>query len=263
MALLISLGCIAGSIAVLYASDGQPVRDWKIYPTVYLALLMTGANMSLRLAFNQGVKISWWYHAIRGSSVRKLHNQWASGDGFWSALSSGRHFNLVSLASIATTLVVIDQPLIQRASTVISASISRPANVTAHIAPEIPWGYTGYQTGRGSTQMVMSSAMISSWNDYNQNAQMIINSTDCIDTCTGFVNAAGLAAQCSTVSGPIAYILHTDNIVGDGLDPAANVSSVCAFQSVRTTLATCRSQSRLATSPTIHLNHFIAPSSHI
>src|ERR1700759_364967 len=47
-ALLFSLFCMAGSIAILYRSDGQPVEHWKISPTVYLALFTTGANMSLR-----------------------------------------------------------------------------------------------------------------------------------------------------------------------------------------------------------------------
>jgi len=118
-ALLFSLFCMAGSIAILYTSDGQLVQHWKLSPTVYLALFTTGANISLRFAFNQGVKISWWYTALNGSTVRDLHHLWLYGDNFWSALFSGRNFNLVALASVATTLVVIDQPLIQRASTVV------------------------------------------------------------------------------------------------------------------------------------------------
>jgi Protein of unknown function (DUF3176) len=220
LALFLSLFCMAGSVAVLYRSDGQPVRDWKISPTVYLALLTTGANMTLRFAFNQGVKISWWHKALRGATVRDLHYQWSSGDGFWTALFSGRHFSLVSLASIATTLVVIDQPLIQRASTVISTPISYPVNVIAQISPEIPYGYTGYQIGRGADQQVMTGPMISAFNDYNSQNPMTTNFSGCTDTCTGFVNAGGLAAQCSTISGPVQYLLHTDNDFGGGDVPA-------------------------------------------
>jgi hypothetical protein len=220
LALIFSLFCMAGSIAILYRSDGQPVHDWKISPTVYLALLTTGANMSLRFAFNQGVRIAWWIKALRGATVRDLHHQWSSGDGFFSALFSGRYFSLVSLASIATTLVVIDQPLIQRASTVVSAPITYPVDILAPIAPEIPWGYTGYQIGRGGDQQVMTGPMILAFNDYNSQNPMVTEFSGCNDTCTGFVDAGGLAAQCSTITGPVQYLLHTDNDFGSGSVPA-------------------------------------------
>jgi Protein of unknown function (DUF3176) len=216
-ALLFSLFCMAGSIAILYRSDGQPVQHWKISPTVYLALFTTGANMSLRFAFNQGVKISWWYNALNGASVGHLHRQWLYGDTFWSALFSGQHFNLVALASVATTLVVIDQPLIQRASTVVPFQFQHPVQVIAQIAPEIPWGYTGYQSGRGSEQQLMTGPMISAFNDFNSKNPIVANFSGCTESCTGFVNAGGLAAQCSTVSGPVTYLLHADNDFGGGI----------------------------------------------
>jgi hypothetical protein len=52
------------------------------------------------------------YNALNGASVGHLHRQWLYGDAFWGAFFSGRHFNLVALATVITTLVVIDQPLI-------------------------------------------------------------------------------------------------------------------------------------------------------
>ena len=110
---------------------------------MYLALLTTVTNMLLRYAFKEGVVIAWWNKALRGGTVKDVHKQWSSGDGFWSAPGAGRHFNLISLASIAVTLVFVDQPLIQRASTVISVPRTYLTNVTATIAPEIPPGYTG------------------------------------------------------------------------------------------------------------------------
>lgn len=216
-ALLFSLFCMAGSIAILYRSDGQPVQHWKISPTVYLALFTTGANMSLRFAFNEGVKISWWHQALNGSSVRDLHQLWLYGDTFWSALFSGRNFNMVALASVATTLVVIDQPLIQRASTIVPVHRYHPVHVVAQIAPEIPWGYTGYQSGRGGEQQLMTGPMISAFNDFNSKNPMVANFSGCTGTCTGSVEAGGLATQCSTISGPVTYLLHADNDFGGGI----------------------------------------------
>lgn len=216
LAVLAALICIAGNIAVLVRSDGMPVADWTLSPTVYIALMTTGTNMLLRFAFHEGNKIAWWYKAIQGGSLRDLHTRWESGDGFWGALGSGRRFNLVSLASLAATVIVIDQPLIQRASTIVPAQFTNTTNITASIAPEIPYGYTGYQYGRGAYQQVMSQPMIAAFNDYNTQAPITNGFSGCIDTCTGFVNAGGLAAECTTISGPIAYLQN----------PKANASNV-------------------------------------
>lgn len=210
--------CLSGSIAILVRSDGQPVDHWSISPTVYLALLTTITNMLLRYAFKEGVAISWWYKAVRGGTVQDLHKHWSSGDGFWSALGSGRHFNLASLGCIAATLVVIDQPLIQRASTVVSVPRSYFTNITATIAPEIPWGYTGYQSGRGSLQQLMTQPMIAAFNDYNTQASITSGFSGCKDSCKGSVEAGGLAAQCSTITGPVQYLTPYALSVGQGPD---------------------------------------------
>lgn len=221
LAVIGALICIAGTVAVLVRSDGMPVTHWTLSPTVYIALMTTGTNMLLRFAFHEGNKIAWWYKAIQGGTLRDLHNRWESGDGFWGALGAGRHFNLVSLASLATTFIVIDQPLIQRASTIVPAQFSRTTNVTAIIAPEIPYGYTGAQYGRGSYQQVMTQPMIAAFNDYNSQAPISTSFAGCTDTCTGFVDAGGLAAECTTISGPIAYLAAPRlNASNDILDTA-------------------------------------------
>ena len=46
--LVACLVCLSGTIAILVRSDGQPVDHWSVSPTVYLALLTTILNMSLR-----------------------------------------------------------------------------------------------------------------------------------------------------------------------------------------------------------------------
>jgi hypothetical protein len=210
--------CLSGSIAILVRSDGQPVSHWSLSPTVYLAILTTVTNMLLRYAFKQGMAISWWYKAVRGGTVQDLHKHWSSGDGFWSALGAGRHFNLASLGSIAATLIVIDQPLIQRASTVVSVPRIYFTNVTATIAPEIPAGYTGYQSGRGTQEQLMTQPMIAAFNDYNTQVPISSGFTGCTDTCVGYVEAGGLAAQCSTTSGPVQYLSPVSLGVGMGPD---------------------------------------------
>ncbi|KAE8444208.1 hypothetical protein EG329_000805 [Mollisiaceae sp. DMI_Dod_QoI] len=211
LAIIGALLCIAGTVVILVRSDGEPVTHWTLSPTVYIALMTTGTNILLRFAFHEGNKIAWWYTAIRGGTLRDLHARWESGDGFWGALGAGRNFNIVSLASLAATFIVIDQPLIQRASTIVPATLTSLTNVTASIAPEIPYGYTGAQYGRGVYQQVMTQPMIAAFNDYNSQAPITTSFTGCRDTCTGFVDAGGLAAECTTVTGPIAYLESPKN----------------------------------------------------
>lgn len=67
---------------------------------------------------------------------------------------------------------------------------------------------------------VMTGPMISAFNDYNSQNPMTTNFSGCTDTCTGFIDAGGLAAQCSTIIGPVQYLVHTDNDFGSGTAPA-------------------------------------------
>ncbi|RDL40421.1 uncharacterized protein BP5553_00400 [Venustampulla echinocandica] len=208
LALLSCLAFIIASIVVLVKSDDQPTSAWTVSPTVYLALFMSGTNMLARFAFSEGVKIAWWCKALRGGTITDLHNHWDHADGILPALFSGRQFSLVALGTIAVTVMVIDQPLIQRASSVITIPRTFPVNVTAPIAPEVPWGFTGYQIGRRTTDQVMTQHMISAFNDHNSQAPIFTGFSGCNDTCTGYVDAGGLSAKCNTTSGPIMYNMY-------------------------------------------------------
>lgn len=216
------LGCmslIIASIVVLVVSDGQPTEDWRLSPTVYLAFFMTGTNMLARFAFHDGVKIAWWYKALQGGTVRDLHVQWSHADGFFTALFSGRDFGMVTLASIAVTIMVIDQPLIQRASSVVSVPRMSPVQITASIAPEIPWGFTGFESGRGDEAQIMTQPMITAFNAFNGGAPISSGFSGCTDTCTGWIEAGGLAANCNSTTGPIIYESNIETGGGVNLSP--------------------------------------------
>ncbi|KAL7905872.1 hypothetical protein GGI35DRAFT_459520 [Trichoderma velutinum] len=202
LSLLGCISCIAATVAILKASDGQPTDDWSLSPTVYLALLTTALNRLAQVAFSEGVKIVWWRAAIRGTTVSHLHRYWASGDSTVSALQLGRGFNIVSLAKLAVTLIAIDQPLIQRASSVVAQHPENPISVSAPIAPEIPYGYTASQFGRALNvaDASMTVPMLAVFGAYNSKAAIIHNFTGCAGTCTGAVHAGGFTADCSTNS---------------------------------------------------------------
>jgi hypothetical protein len=71
------------------------------------------------------------------------------------------------LGSIAATLVVIDQPLIQRASTIVSVPRNYNYGVIFDVAPDITWGYPSYLSGRSLAFQVMTPPTISAFNNYS------------------------------------------------------------------------------------------------
>ena len=77
--MLLAIACIFASLGILAGSDHQPVVDWSAPPSTYLAIFTAIANLSMRYAALQGVVIAWWFRAIQGSTLAKLHWDWRSG----------------------------------------------------------------------------------------------------------------------------------------------------------------------------------------
>ncbi|KAE9368601.1 hypothetical protein N431DRAFT_444024 [Stipitochalara longipes BDJ] len=192
LALLMVPLCAGSDAVILYKSDGQEVDAWKISPSVLLAILSAVANMCLQFARSEGVIISWWRKALRGGTLYDLSRYWESGDSILGAATPGRGFNLVALATILAQAVYLDGPLLQKASTVIAISVTRPANVTALIAEELPYGFTGLWPA-----MVMNQTFLQVVTDYTVRNPITVNFTGCEGKCVGSMKAAGLAVNCS------------------------------------------------------------------
>lgn len=124
-------------------SHRAPVANWNAPASTYLAICTAIANLAMRYACIQGVVIAWWYRASRNSSLTKLHYDWRAGTTLRGALTSGRHIGLLGLACTASTLVVVDGPLLQLASTVRPGKIDRPVPLNVTMAAQIPTGFTG------------------------------------------------------------------------------------------------------------------------
>lgn len=229
LALLGCLACIIAVAVVLARADDTEQADWTVSPTVVLSALLAITNMLARFAFSNGVRIAWWREALGGGSaggvarattVGNLQACWSHADSVVSAVCAGRRFGLVALASIAVTLVAIDQPLLQRAVTVATSQRTSRVAVTAALAPEIPWGYTGYQDGRGNENQLMTDPMIAVFNAYNSRESIVAAGafSGCRTgaNCTGLVDAGGLAPNCTTTTRNVTYwagnTLNTSNV---------------------------------------------------
>lgn len=142
--MLLAFASIVASLGVLVGSDGSPVQHWSAPPSTYLAIYTAIANLAMRYACIQGVLIAWWCKALRGSSFKQLHYDYRAGTTLGGALTSGRYTGILGVACIAATLVVVDGPLLQRASTVKSASVDQPIPLNVTMAAQVPTEYTGW-----------------------------------------------------------------------------------------------------------------------
>lgn len=130
--------------AVLIASDGASVTSWSAGPSIYLAVCTAIANLAMRYACLHGVVITWWSRAIRGSTLKKLHQDWKSGSSLYGAIASGGKIGLLGIATIFSTVVIVDGPLLQRSTTVQLAPIrEHPVSLSVRISPELPHAHSG------------------------------------------------------------------------------------------------------------------------
>jgi hypothetical protein len=93
---------------------------------VWQAVLTAISNRALQFAIFQGTIVTFWRKAVQGTTLGDLHRDWVSLEiavspaykwadisqnfGMYThkALTAGRSFNLLCLACLAATLVVMD-----------------------------------------------------------------------------------------------------------------------------------------------------------
>ncbi|MCJ1434999.1 hypothetical protein MMC27_004369 [Xylographa pallens] len=224
-ALGISASMMAVTVAILVTSNRSPVTNWSIQPTVYLAVATAVANFTLQLAFANGVTISWWYKALQGGTISDLHHYWsfgtllcaltrvanltctsAVGNGFISIFTAGRSFNKIAFAAVCVALAVIDGPLLQRASTIISRDVTVPITLNVSIAQQLPKGYTSLMLGRIDEPVVLTAQFAQVMKHYNARNPIRNGFRGCNGSCTATVPAAGFSVNCSNPLGtPVDY----------------------------------------------------------
>jgi len=157
LCLLGSLLGVVASIAILRASDGVPISDWRYSPTVYLSISYTITNILLAVALGHGVTISWWRKALgTDTELGDLHRYWNFGTSPVAALLSGRKFNFIALACLLVAITPANGPLLQRSSSVAVQVTSEPVTMQIAAAPIIQ-SPTGYLSGRSLAVSLIST----------------------------------------------------------------------------------------------------------
>lgn len=227
LSLFFAMAATVVMIVVVARSHGQ-IANWRVSPAVLLAISAAIANLLMRYALSEGATLSWWTKAIKpGTKLEDLHHTWASGNYFFAALSSGRAFNLAALACVAVSLTPINGPLLQRASSVTSATHSLPVALKILMAQEVPYGYTGMITSRSSSASILTADFTSVVFGFNKNIPQNLSDSGCLGRCSGTLNAAGYAIDCTSSTlpynlsaaalGALAKFNGSGNLVGPDL----------------------------------------------
>jgi hypothetical protein len=197
-ALLGAVVGMAGSIAILIASNGVPITKWSIQPTVYLSITSTITNILIHYALSEGLTTAWWSRALNSNvKVADLHRNWKSGNSLLSAVTSGRHFNLIALAAIFVAISPVNGPFLQRASHVVISQTITNTQLLVQIAKEIPQGYTAWIEGREETPAFFSEDFTPVVSDLYDRSDISIKDTGCAGNCSAGIIGAGFAISCS------------------------------------------------------------------
>jgi len=136
-ALGVSVLCMCVALAILLASNKQPIARWPIQPTVYLAIAAALANVALGFARFVAAPLSWWHTALRGSNLRELERQWEASHSVLLAFKHHYRMGFAGFATILAALMMIDGPLLQKATSVqvetSSSNITLALNLTLEV----------------------------------------------------------------------------------------------------------------------------------
>jgi hypothetical protein len=103
-----------------------------------------GSNKALAFAAIQGTVITFWLRALRGTTLGQMHRDWSYGLYVWQAIVFGRNCSLLALVCVCATIVAMDGPLLQRASSVRSVIPDSPVTLAVSVSPEVPSYFTGH-----------------------------------------------------------------------------------------------------------------------
>lgn len=95
--------CSAAAVAVVYASNGKAKSQWKIKaaPNVLLSIFNSLASILVTMAVGQGIAISWWRRAMKGTTVENLHHSWSFSSSIAAIVKQYKFFNIIALVSVS------------------------------------------------------------------------------------------------------------------------------------------------------------------
>lgn len=203
LALFGSFICAIGTAIVLVTSNGREHESWPtpdlwVQPSVVISVLTAAANALVIMAFQEGVTISWWLKMLEGGDLNDCHRYWFYANNVWASLTAGRHFNKVALACLMVAIVVVDGPVMQRASSIRSITADTPRNFSLAIGQDILEYPSGWYTSRAPAVDTLSGNFTQVLAGYNNRDPIRPPRVEgCRGTCRGDVLAPGWDVSCT------------------------------------------------------------------
>lgn len=122
------------------------------------------------------------------------------------------------------SVAVIDGPLLQRASTIVSKDITSSIMVHASIAPQLPKGYTSTNYGDAYYPQILTRPFADVLQDYSHRAPITTEFEGCVGKCETVVQGAGFSVDCQQFTKPPLALRSDDtNQSADALTPLFSV----------------------------------------
>ncbi|KAL6410613.1 hypothetical protein AUP68_07040 [Ilyonectria robusta] len=213
LALLLTLGCGVGIVVVLIsangvATDSWPFEDQPIQVAVVLAVLIAVGNAGLTMAYSEGVTLTWWVKMLKGGNLNDSHRYWAHGSSAFQSILGIHHLSKITFVSILLLLLIVDGPLLQRASGFVSVTETESKTFTVPLSQDQLSQPTAYYMTRSHSVNALTSNFSRVVQDFTSRADIKLDLAGCEGTCSGTVIAAGFDVGCTR--GSTDYSLKLD-----------------------------------------------------
>lgn len=199
-------------VIVLLLSNNKAASQWnkpviKRYPkatwpspNVILSIFNSMTSIAITVAVGQGIAIAWWRKALKGTSIKELHNTWSFGGSITSIVLNLKYFNFAALAAVVTKLTIIDSVLFQRATTTyVALGPQRSHNVSTYPTFKLPQTATVNNYLNGTTSLdYFFTFDIDTWlSSAYGNIYSTYGYGDCEGICALNITQPGYYAQCT------------------------------------------------------------------
>ena len=201
-ALIVVLSAELSSVAVLLISNGMETV-FVVSPTVILAVFSAVVSGMFHCALMQSAAMSWWNAALQETTIGSIHRIWDFSTNIVCSIMAGKSVNAIALARIITTAVLINEPLLQRASTIVSYNKTEQAMLSMRVATDLDSlrkaEFSSSLTNIDGVPITVSPALSAAIQQY-ENSSSIISSLTSYESTTGSVPLLfpGLASALTT-----------------------------------------------------------------
>lgn len=146
---------------------------------------------------------------ISGGTVKRLDRDYKFGTSLKEALLSGKHLNIIAIATIGAAIAALSQgPLMQRSLTIYLDSATDNVTLSTQFASVFPHGFTGISTGTTMSSLgtnLLTPTFATVMKNYTSNTIPQGNVSGCNGTCTTTISALGFGVECTQVTEPYTF----------------------------------------------------------